>query len=50
MTSYKQRKKGSVVAKTAGIMRNDLPKLTPREEHKAAEQAIAEEAIKRMGR
>jgi hypothetical protein len=49
MTDYKQRKKGSVVAKTAGIMRNDLPKLTPREEHEAAEQAIAEEAIKRMG-
>jgi hypothetical protein len=47
MTDYKQRKKGSVVAQTAGLMRNDLPKLTPQEEHEAAAQGIAEEAIKR---
>jgi antitoxin PrlF len=40
-------KRGSVVEQTAGIMRNDLPKLTPQEEHEAAEQGIAEEAIKR---
>jgi hypothetical protein len=43
MTDYKQRKKGSVVAQTAGLMRNDLPKLTPQEEHEAAAQGIAEE-------
>jgi hypothetical protein len=43
----KLTKKGSVVAQTAGIMRTALPKLTPQEEHAAAEQGIAEEAIKR---
>jgi antitoxin PrlF len=43
----KLTKKGSVVEQTAGLMRNDLPKLTPQEEHEAAAQGIAEEAIKR---
>jgi antitoxin PrlF len=40
--------KGSVVEQTAGMLRSDQPALTPQEEHKAAEQAIAEEAIRRM--
>jgi AbrB family looped-hinge helix DNA binding protein len=43
----KLTRKGSVVEQTAGLMRNDLPKLTPQEEHDAAAQGIAEEAIKR---
>jgi antitoxin PrlF len=40
-------KKGSVVAQTAGALKNDLPALSPRAEREAAEQAIAEEAIAR---
>jgi len=49
MTNDKQRKKGSVVAQTAGALKSDIPALSPREERKAAERGIAEEAIKRMG-
>jgi hypothetical protein len=49
MGKKKQGNKGSVVERTTGIMRQDLLKLTPQEEREAAEQAIAEEAIKRMG-
>jgi hypothetical protein len=48
MTKNKERKKGSVVEQTAGIMRSDLPRLTLQEEREAAKQAIAEEAIVRM--
>jgi antitoxin PrlF len=44
----KLTKKGSVVEQTAGMMRNDLPRLTPQEEHEAAAQGIAEEAIARI--
>jgi AbrB family looped-hinge helix DNA binding protein len=43
----KLTRKGSVVEQTAGLMRHDLSKLTPQEEHEAAAQGIAEEAIKR---
>jgi antitoxin PrlF len=43
----KLTKKGSVVEQTAGMMQNNLPRLTPQEEHEAAEQGIAEEAIAR---
>jgi antitoxin PrlF len=43
----KLTKKGSVVEQTAGALRSDQPALTPREERKAAEEAIAEEAIER---
>jgi hypothetical protein len=49
MRKNKQSKKRSVVDQTAGELRNDLPMLTLQEEREAAEQAIAQEAIKRMG-
>jgi hypothetical protein len=49
MMDYTQRKKGSVVAQTAGALKRNLPALTPQEEHEAATLSIAEEAIKRMG-
>jgi hypothetical protein len=49
MRRNKRLEKGSVVAQTAGILQNDLPKLTSQEEHEAAARGIAEEAIKRMG-
>jgi CopG antitoxin of type II toxin-antitoxin system len=45
----KNLSQGSVVEQTAGRMRNDLPRLAPREERASAEKAIADEAIKRMG-
>jgi antitoxin PrlF len=38
---------GSVVEQTAGALKSDMPALTSQEEHEAAAQAIAEEAIKR---
>ena len=41
----KLTRKGSIVAQTAGALKSDMPALTPQEEHEAAEQAIAEEAI-----
>jgi antitoxin PrlF len=44
----KLTRKGSIVAQTAGALKSDMPALTPQEEHEAAEQAIAEEAIQRM--
>jgi AbrB family looped-hinge helix DNA binding protein len=40
--------KGSVVEQTTGMLRGDQPALTPQEEYKATEHAIAEEAIRRM--
>jgi AbrB family looped-hinge helix DNA binding protein len=39
---------GSVVAATAGALKSDMPPLTPEEERKAAEQAIAEDVVTRM--
>ena len=39
---------GSVVAATAGALRSDMPPLPPSEERRAAEQAIAEDAVARM--
>jgi hypothetical protein len=48
-TFAKHQSIGSVVAQTAGALKSNLPALTPQEEHEAAEQGIAEEAIRRMG-
>jgi hypothetical protein len=45
----KQKKQKSVVLKTFGALKGIRPALTPQQERKAAEEAIAEEAIKRMG-
>ena len=39
----------SVVARTAGMLKNDIPVATPEEERQAAEQAVAEEASRRIG-
>ena len=39
---------GSVVEATAGALKSDLPLLSPEEERRAAEQAIAEDVIERM--
>jgi AbrB family looped-hinge helix DNA binding protein len=44
----KLTKKGSVVEQTAGALKSDIPALSPREERKAAEEAIAEDVIRRM--
>ena len=40
---------GSIVAATAGALKSDIPALTPSEERKAAEQAIAEDVRERAG-
>jgi AbrB family looped-hinge helix DNA binding protein len=37
----------SVVARTAGALKSDLPALSPQAERAAAEEAIAEEAVRR---
>src|ERR671928_409577 len=39
---------GSVVEATAGALKSDMPPLSPEEERRAAEQAIAEDVIERM--
>src|ERR671933_2068563 len=39
---------GSVVEATAGALKSDMPSLSPEEERRAAEQAIAEDVIARM--
>jgi AbrB family looped-hinge helix DNA binding protein len=39
---------GSVVAATAGALKSDLPPLSPEEERRAAEEAIAEDVMARM--
>src|SRR5215212_7792286 len=39
---------GSVVEATAGALRSDVPPLSPEEERRAAEQAIAEDVVARM--
>ncbi len=38
----------SVVAKTAGIIKSDIPRLSAEEERRAAEEAIAEAALERL--
>jgi hypothetical protein len=45
----KQKKQRSVILKTFGALKGIRPALTPQQERKLAEEAIAEEAIKRMG-
>lgn len=40
---------GSVTARTAGLLRGDGPVLSAEELRSAAEQAIAEAAVKRLG-
>ena len=42
-------RKGSVVARTAGIFKTSAPPLTAEELREAAERAIAEDAMERMG-
>src|SRR5919202_4744598 len=39
---------GSVVEATAGALKSDMPPLSPDQERRAAEQAIAEDVIERM--
>src|SRR5215210_7778462 len=39
---------GSVVAATAGALKSDMLALSPEEERRAAEQAIAEDVVARM--
>jgi AbrB family looped-hinge helix DNA binding protein len=39
---------GSVVAATAGALKSDMPALSPEEERRATEEAIAEDVMKRM--
>lgn len=41
---------GSVVEATAGALKSDMPALSPQEERRAAEQAIADDVIERMNR
>lgn len=43
------KRRGSVVAKTAGALKSDTPPATAEELRRAAEIAIAEEAVRRMG-
>jgi AbrB family looped-hinge helix DNA binding protein len=43
----KLTRKGSVVQQTAGALKSTIPALTPQEEHEAAEEGIAEEAVRR---
>ena len=40
----------SVVARTAGMLKSDLPRLSLAEEKAAAEEAIAEDVMERMQR
>ena len=39
---------GSVVETTAGALKSDMPALSPEEERRQAEQAIAEDVMERM--
>jgi hypothetical protein len=39
----------SAIRRNFGALKSNLPALTPQEEHEVAEQAIAEDAIRRMG-
>jgi hypothetical protein len=45
----KKEKQKSAVLQTFGILKTNRPTLTLQEERRAAEETIAEEAIKRMG-
>jgi hypothetical protein len=45
----KQKKQKSVVLKTFGALKGIRPALPSQQERKAAEEVIAEKAIKRMG-
>src|ERR671918_312074 len=44
----KLTRKGSVVQQTAGALKSTVPALSPQEEHEAAAEGIAEEAMLRM--
>ena len=44
----KLTRKGSVVQQTAGVLKSTVPALSPQEEHEAAAEGIAEEAMRRM--
>jgi hypothetical protein len=44
-----KEKQKSAVLQTFGALKSNRPGLTPQEEREAAEEAIAEEAIRRMG-
>jgi AbrB family looped-hinge helix DNA binding protein len=46
----KLTRKGSVVEQTAGALQSDMPGLSPQEERKAAEEAIAADVLRRMPR
>ena len=39
---------GSVVSATAGALKSDMPPLSPKEERRAAGQAIAEDVVARL--
>lgn len=39
----------SIVAQTAGMLKSDQPALSPQDEKRATEEAIAEEAVRRGG-
>lgn len=41
--------RGSVVERTAGALKSNIPMLSPEEERVAAEQAIANDVLKRTG-
>jgi hypothetical protein len=45
----KKNKQKSMIKRNLGVLKSNLPALTPQEEHELVEQAIAEEAIERMG-
>lgn len=42
-------RRGSVVERNFGIVKSSQPPLTAKEEREVAEEAIAEEAVRRMG-
>jgi len=42
-------RRDSVVTRTAGALSSDAPMLSPEEERQAAEHAIAQDVMKRMG-
>jgi hypothetical protein len=46
----KKEKQESAIQRTVGVLKSNRPALTPQQEREAAEEAIAEEAIQRMGR
>lgn len=42
-------RRGSVVERTAGAIKSDMPVISAEEERRAAEEAIAEDVVERMG-